>query len=117
MPKITGNAVAWVAGHNLQNSEAINLKNADPDMLMGQLSFQPLSLNMETEGWLKIGSATITVDIPDNDTLTQHQIKALETQVQTIHAEAQRNVNRIRDRISKLQALTFDGATTNEGKV
>jgi hypothetical protein len=61
---------------------------------------------MKDRIWL--GSQDVQIDIPEIDT-RQAQIDALGAQIQQERADSQIRVNRLLDRISKLQAIGHDG--------
>jgi hypothetical protein len=58
-----------------------------------------------TDGWVEVGMATITVTLHPRDELVAKELEALSTQLQKVRAENQQRENAILDRISKLQAL------------
>lgn len=66
--------------------------------------------NMATSGWVLVGEATITLDANNYDKLAEEQLATLEAQLAHERAESQLRQNAILDRISKLQALTFEPA-------
>ena len=66
--------------------------------------------DMTGSGWTRVGEADITIRLIGDDELIQVQIAALEKQRSAVLAEAQERCNYINDRISKLQALTFDAS-------
>lgn len=62
------------------------------------------------EGLPQIGTARVIITIDPQDKIVANQIEALRVQLQTVRAQHQREQNTIIDQISKLEALTFDGA-------
>lgn len=106
MATIKGKAVAWLVPHREADFAGTDGKNHD--LLVSQLAYLAPGVNMATEGWMRMGQAEITVELPSREDLVRTQVDALEQKARSIQAEAQREVNAIRDRISKLQALTFD---------
>ena len=59
------------------------------------------------DGWVVIGSATVTVEYLSKEERQSKQLVALKEKLQTVRAENQKRENAILDQISKLQALTF----------
>lgn len=64
----------------------------------------------EAEGYPLIGKATVVIEMLEPEEITGKQVEALRQQLQVMRAEHQRAQNALIDRISKLEALTFDGA-------
>lgn len=64
----------------------------------------------ESEGHPLIGKATVTIELFKPEEITGKQVEALRQQLQTMRAEHQRAQNALISRISKLEALTFEGA-------
>ena len=62
----------------------------------------------DTEGWVEVGVATITVTFHPREELVAKELEGLNTQLQKVRAENQQRENAILDRISKLQAITYD---------
>ena len=62
----------------------------------------------DTEGWAEVGVATITVTFHPREELVAKELEGLNTQLQKVRAENQQRENAILDRISKLQAITYD---------
>lgn len=63
---------------------------------------------MERDGYVHIGTATVTLEIHSQDKIVADQIKALNVQLQAVRAESQQKENAILLQISKLQALTMN---------
>lgn len=62
----------------------------------------------EREGYVHIGTATVTLEVHSQDKIVSGQIKALNAQLQAVRAESQQKENAILLQISKLQALTMN---------
>ena len=65
---------------------------------------------MQTEGWLKVGTAEITL----TSTMTQKEIvlsmvQTQEAKIKKIQADAENEINNLRRKIMDLQAITFEG--------
>jgi hypothetical protein len=61
----------------------------------------------ESEGYLLIGTATVTIELHSKDEILSNRLAALQAQLQTVRAENQKRENAVLDEISKLQAITF----------
>ena len=61
----------------------------------------------EEEGYARIGSAIVIIDIDSKDEIITNQIVALKTHLQAVRAENQKNENVIVDKIKNLQAITY----------
>lgn len=64
----------------------------------------------DREGYVRIGTATVEVEVFGEDQIVVQQMDALHKQLQNVRAENQKRENAILDKISKLQALTLDPA-------
>ena len=60
------------------------------------------------QGFAPIGTATVTIELHTNDQIMAAKIEALQAQLQTVRAENQQRENAILDKISKLQAISYD---------
>ena len=101
MKTITATVPAWIT----TSGNIENLKGT-PEQAVCEAYFY--EHDMTSAGWTNIGTATITLNIISTDELVQNQVSALEKQMNEVLADAQQKVNYFKDRISKLQALTFD---------
>jgi hypothetical protein len=63
------------------------------------------------QGYPLIGTAEVTVTLHSSDEIVQNQITALQAQLQDARAQAHLAEQAILERISKLQALTYEPAT------
>lgn len=62
-------------------------------------------------GYPLIGTAEVTVTLHSNDEIVQRQITSLHAQLQDARAQAHLAEQAILEKISKLQALTYEPAT------
>lgn len=58
---------------------------------------------------VRIGSAKVAVELDSEDSMTRNQIAVLTKALEKDRADSQLRQNMIAEKISKLQALTFDG--------
>lgn len=63
----------------------------------------------DTDGWVEVGIATITVTFHNRDELVAKELEGLNVQLQKVRSENMMRENAILDRISKLQAITYTG--------
>lgn len=63
-----------------------------------------------SDPWLKIGTAEIVLALTPPDTLAADEIRALQASLEAMRAQHHLAQQAILDRISKLQAITFDSA-------
>ena len=66
--------------------------------------------DMSSSGWAEVGTATVTVTLHDENELTEKALESLHKQLREVRAENQQHENFILDRISKLQAITYEPA-------
>jgi hypothetical protein len=65
----------------------------------------------ECQDWAEVGEATVTVKLYPHDKIVSKELDGLKTQLQAVRAENQQRENAILDRISKLQAIDFEGGS------
>lgn len=61
----------------------------------------------DSQGYTKIGKATVAIQLFSDDEITRNKLDALKAELQTVRADNQRRENAILERISKLQAITY----------
>jgi hypothetical protein len=67
--------------------------------------------DMRDCGWLCVGEATIELEIKiSQEDLMLSMCDTLRKQIENVRAEAQQKVNKLQDRIDRLQALTYQEA-------
>ncbi len=95
MKTITGTMGAWLSSHNL---------NADPN------DFENLFFavsDMTNIGWIKVGNASVTVELmSDADQLT-NQLAMLEEAERRVKADAQAKLNEIEGQRQRLLAIEY----------
>lgn len=95
MKTITGTIGAWLSSHNL---------NADPN------DFENLFFavsDMTDIGWIKVGNASVTVELmSDADQLTD-QLAMLEEAERRVKADAQARLNEIEGQRQRLLAIEY----------
>lgn len=105
--KIEFTQTAYVSG----DYELRHLVNdlAKSDFPLAGRAISPAVSDMTEHGWIKVGTAHITVELLDPKDIQNEQLAALQAQLQKERADSQMRQNAILDRISKLQALEWEG--------
>ncbi len=95
MKTITGTIGAWLSSHNL------NADQNDFENLFFAVS------DMTNIGWIKVGNASVTVELmSDADQLT-NQLAMLEEAERRVKADAQAKLNEIEGRRQRLLAIEY----------
>ena len=107
----TGQTKAWISSSTYKSMnelveilESGNIKSA-----VDYVTYA--NHDMSLSGWTHIGAAEITVTLLPQEDIVSKEVEGLKKQLQAVRAEAQMRENAILDRISKLQALTYDEVT------
>jgi hypothetical protein len=106
MRKVTGTTKAWMTEYCGIGPE--QLKSGDPKVIVKSLQFS--HLDMQTEGWVLVGEAEITVTIKSTDEIVGHQVDALKAKKQNVLAQAEMEATQIERRIQELLAITYEPA-------
>lgn len=74
------------------------------------LYFTSENVDMKNQGWLKVGTAEITL----TSTMSQKEmvlsmVETQEAKIKKIQADAENEINNLRRKIMDLQAITFEG--------
>ena len=84
-----------------------------PDELIRQDPDQAVSrVNLSTDvpdGWVKVGTATVTVTFDDDNTITGNLIDSLNAKKSKTLADAQVEANAIEQKIQSLLAIEYKG--------
>ena len=97
MKTITGTTGAWLASYNL---------NADPSEV-NNLFFA--SSDMSSCGWIRVGSASVTVELLSDTDLLTGQLAMLDEAERRADAECQRIKNEIEGQRQRLLAIEYKG--------
>lgn len=100
-PKVTFQAKAYLG--NYTSIQDVIAGKSMPHITQGGTYY-------EEEGYPLIGTVEVTITLHSNDKVVQNQIGALQKQLQKQRADAHRAEQAILEKISKLQALTFEGS-------
>ena len=106
--QFTGTTKAWTTSQWLDVDHILHLIKEDSlDEAASALTYSNHDMS-DAEGWAEVGVATITVTFHPREELVAKELDGLNTQLQKVRAENQQRENAILDRISKLQAITYD---------
>ena len=97
MKTITGKTGAWPSSYNV---------NADP-IDVNNLFFT--NSDMTTNGWVRVGDATVTVALIDDTDLLTGQLAMLDEAERRADAECQRIKNEIEGQRQRLLAIEYKG--------
>lgn len=104
--KITATTAAYISEWSQQRFVE-SMKSDDPDKSIDFLMFAKTDAGME--GWTKAGTAHITVEILDDDTIRSGMVDTLKEQRKTVLAEAQLKAMQIDEKIQSLLAIEYVG--------
>jgi hypothetical protein len=104
----TGTTKVWTTSQWRNVDHILHLvKEGDFDEAASGMTYINHDIS-DAEGWAEVGVATITVTFHPREELVAKELDGLNTQLQKVRAENQQRENAILDRISKLQAITYD---------
>ena len=90
-----------------------------PDELIRLDPYQAVSrINLSADvpdGWVKVGTATVTVTFDDDNTITGNLIDSLKEKKAKTLADAQVEANAIEQKIQSLLAIEYKPCATTEG--
>lgn len=103
MRTVAAKTTAW-----LSDSSSFGLQDmvaGDPDSVVNGLVY--VSHDMSGHGWVKVGTAEITVTIESADTIIANKIVALGNEKASILARAQKQATEIEGQIQQLLAIEY----------
>jgi len=92
---------AWLTKHSRLSPEQI--LTATGEQLVDSVSFT--NLDMSTQGYTKIGTASIEFDLISNKEMIQNKVVAWQAEMQIVKADAQVKVQRLEDQLQSLLAI------------
>lgn len=95
MKTITGQTGAWLTSYNV---------NADPSDV-NNLFFA--NSDMTTNGWVRVGDATVTVELVSDTDLLTGQLAMLDEAERRVKADAQAKLNEIEGQRQRLLAIEY----------
>lgn len=109
--KVAQTVGAWVPDWEIKSyGLAVFVESIARKSELARLGFA--NHDMSGSGWVRVGTAKIEVELVPPDSLAAEELRSLNKQLdelREVHRQAQQA---ILDRISKLQALPFDGAVS-----
>lgn len=84
------------------------LRRGDEKGAGAMLTYSPS--DMTSYGWTRVGDAEVTITLAPHEEQVAQAVRTLQMQLQAERAESQQRQNAILERISKLQALTYEAA-------
>jgi len=107
----TGPARVWINGTWVTAEDVRRMALEDPSRAINMLAFTSVDNDMTKHDWIEVGTAEVTITLlPPEDTTVKH-VEAIRKQITEVQADAQRKVNALEDRISKLLAITYEEPT------
>lgn len=105
--KIEFTTTAYVSDDYRMGILAQGVGEKDDQLIGSALSFSQHDMR---SCWLKVGTASISVELVNAKEIHNEQLALLHAQLQKERADSQVRQNAILDQISKLQALEWEGA-------
>jgi hypothetical protein len=104
----TGTLRAWTTSRWTTISEIMGMiADGDTDRVIRSMSFTTADMS-DSPDWCEVGTAEITVTFYPQETVATKQLDGLKQQLERVRADNQMRENAILDRISKLQAITYE---------
>jgi len=94
-------STAWLSKHSYLSAK--QLLTATGKQLVEDISFT--ELDMSTQGYTKVGKATIEFDLIDRKAIIDNKIVSLRAELQGVKAEAQVKVQKLEDQLQSLLAI------------
>lgn len=104
---ITGTVEAWITNKWTRVSDLPNKPGAEA---VGSLHYTNCDMS-DHDGWVKVGKATISLTLDDDETVKASQVESLNRELQSVRAQNHQSEKRITDAIANLTALTFTPKT------
>ncbi len=80
-----------------------DLHKLDDERLIASVQFQ--NIDMSRNGWTRVGTAEVIINLDDCKTVTANQVAILQSQLKEMRAEHQQAQNRLTKRINELLAI------------
>lgn len=106
----TGSTKVWISSPEYYDISGLKQLIADGDLDRAVDYLSMASNDMSSNGWVEVGTASVTVTLHDSNELHEKALEGLHKQLQEVRAENHRRESFILDRISKLQAITYEPA-------
>ena len=106
--KFTGKTKVWVTAYGDSIENVIHAVNeGDTDSAVCCLTYT--DMDMSDADWVEVGEAEITVTLKPREQLQEKELEGLKQQLKQVRADNVMRENLILDRISKLQAISYNG--------
>jgi len=93
----------------------LNIDFADASSIENNTMMTDVGLEMSAMGWRRVGAATIEYHITHSqEALAQAAVGAAQQAMQKLQADTEVKLNALRETVSKLQSLSWNGQTVQE---
>lgn len=101
MAKIKGTTGVWLSDSYYGPDDI----KRDGPKCVGKLSYIDYDMS-KSAGWVKIGTAEITLNLISDDQMVANKVESLKTEIQTIRATSENAITQLQAKIQSLLALT-----------
>lgn len=113
--KVVGTLGAWCTSDYDMGTLMRSLEVGDQQKAVKAIYYS--HQDMSSEGWVKVGIATIEVEISPIEELQSQQLATLVAQLEKERADSMVRQNALTDKISKLQAIGYSPVEVYVGDV
>lgn len=99
---ITATVPAWITSNYFDPK---TLVDGEPGRVIDGVGYS--SLDMSTHGWVKCGTAEITLTIDDPREVIDSKVTALQAQKKSVMAKAQMELNKLEGQIQELLCIEY----------
>lgn len=110
---ITATVPAWIASEYFDPK---TLVDGEPVKVVSELHYCTPAADMTGYGWVKCGTAEITLTIDDPREVINNKVDALHAQKRSVMAEAQMKLNKIEGQIQELMCIEYKPGAGLESK-
>ena len=96
-----GAVTVWLSSGSYTRSA--ELHKLDDKELVASVFFQ--NIDMSRDGWTRVGTAEVIINLDDLKTVTANQVAILQSQLKEMRAEHQQAQNRLTKQIQELLAI------------
>lgn len=106
---LSGTLKAWTTSNwrNIEHVERM-IKEGKPDEALAAMHFINHDMS-DSEDWTEVGVAEVSVTFHPREDIVAKELEGLQAQLQKVRADNHMRENAILERISNLQALTYEG--------
>lgn len=91
-------------------SALLNIDFTDPDSISNNTQLADADCDMHTFGWRRVGAATVEFVIDKSpEQMAQAAVEAAQQAIQKLQADTEVKLNALRETVSKLQSLSWNG--------